>query len=168
MKMMFSLIALALTLTALAGDNGGGTLDCKSSSGRTTLLGTAGVDNAGFSRANLVLTIDKKSLTFSPESFISRNGVSTVDAVSFDGKSKVYTLVFVEKFNTDNGWEYIEKSLSVVAIPASLKETSKDVYSFQAILTGADPRKNQKETESGKILMLATPISVNCSLDLSI
>ncbi|MGE3609993.1 MAG: hypothetical protein AB7I27_10440 [Bacteriovoracaceae bacterium] len=168
MKMIFSLIALALTLTAFAGENGGGTLDCQSSSGRTTLSGMAGVDELDFNQADVKLTVDKKVLSFNTESLISRNGVSAVGVVTYNKKAKVYNLVFVEKFTLDRGYDLTKKTLSLMAIPASFKEVSQDVYKFVALLSGADPRKNQKETLDGSIQMLENTITLNCTLDLSI
>ena len=159
------LAGLLLSLLSYAGDNGGGSISCKSGSGRTKLEGGAGVAYNGSGRASVTLTIDGKSIDFNTERTYLTNGVDTLDSVSFDEKLKVFTMKFSEIIKIQD-YKDAWSTLELIADPASFKKTARDVFQFTAILDGLDPRKDLKNVDY--TTKLDKPVQVSCTLDLSI
>ncbi|MBP9682280.1 MAG: hypothetical protein KBD76_12815 [Bacteriovorax sp.] len=169
MKLFIATLLTLSTFSSFAGDNGGGYIECSSASGRTQLKGMAGVvSENGVGNVDLEISIDKKTLSLNTYKVLSRNGEKSVDKVVFNAAKKQFSLNLIEHFSLDGGAELTEKTISVVAISKTFKKTSNDVYSFSAILNGADPRKDQIDTIDGRILLIESPITVKCTLDLSL
>jgi hypothetical protein len=169
MKYFIATLLTLSTLSVFAGDNGGGNIECISASGRTHLLGMAGVSSGnGEGHVDIDLAIDNKTLTLNTEKVVSRNGVKSEDKVIFNAKKKQFSLSVIETFNLDRGLELTEKTISIEVISKTFKKTGNDIYSFSAILNGADPRKDQTDTLDGRILLIESPITVKCTLDLSL
>lgn len=155
---------LFLSFSAFAGDNGGGGISCKSASKRTTIEGGAGVTYNGYGRAFIKLTVDGKSINLSSEQVVSKKGIASLDAVAFSQKNKIYTLKIVESRELYQGYKDVVDTLELIANPSTFKETSRDVFQFDAELNGIDPRLDQNED----IKMLQNTISLKCVLDLRV
>lgn len=164
-----TLLVSLMAVSAWAGDNGGGSIECVSSSGRTSLNGAAGTNYNGYGHADLTLAIDGKKLQIGEGITISRNGVASVDAVVFDPASKVYTVKVIETIEYDGGFKDTASTLELFADANTFKAGSyKGEYKFNATLRSVDPRKVQKESLDGRLQYNDNDIKVSCVLDVSL
>ncbi len=161
-----SAIATLVLITgslASAGDNGGGSLNCKSASGRTTLAGGAGANYNGSGAAHVELKVDNVSLKFEEETAIATNSIARVASTIFDPTLKVYTLQFTEV--RDQGeYKWNDTLLTLTAHPSTFSKKAKYVYGFKATLLGLDPRNKDQYGYN----RLENPIVVDCTIDVGI
>ena len=157
---------LMVSASAFAGDNGGGYLDCRSASGRTTLRGGAGVQYNGSGHANLTISIDGKELKVGARDLgVQRlaDNILLTDAVSFNPRTQVFTLKMVS-INSTQEYDFAETFLEVVADPSTMN-ISNDTATFSATLDTVDPRTyNATEGWNERI----NNISLKCKLEYGI
>jgi hypothetical protein len=170
MKYIILLISATLGFQANAGDNGGGKLNCKSASGRTTLAGDAGAPYNGEGPASLVYTIDGNMVTFDPTKPIAA-GIHLVDFVSYSHK-KFYGVEFKQSMlSTYQGADFVNNNtvLRLQTIPGSMVEVRQDVFKFKATIpaySSIDPRKSADLTTD--VERFAKDILLNCELDVTL
>lgn len=166
---MFALISGS----AYAGDNGGGSLKCKSESGRTTVEGMAGVDWNGSGPASLVYTIDGKALSFNPSKPLATE-THLVDYVVYSNKTS-YTVgfkrsAFYAGAKNDPAFVYSNTLFELRSLPGTFRQVERDVYSFTAVIpeySSLDPRK-VSDLNADYPEKFEQSIQVNCLLDLRI
>lgn len=170
-SLMTLLIGLANPF-AHAGDNGGGTLKCVSSSGNIKLEGMAGVNtNNGVGYPSLVLTHQNKSLAFTAEEADDRGGmfvgnVQTIVNASYRVQM-AYVIADSSRSNSRSVYRYDVLSLRSKA--GTYKMRSKDVYTFEAYLpahTTLDPLQTDRMDVFGKYLTFDADLK--CTLDVSL
>ena len=154
---------LFLSATAYAGDNGGGTIECKSGTGRTEVKGMAGVEYNGVGPASVNYSIDGKAVALGGATGTAQ--WITSDAAVFSKDQGIYTLKFsmIDKA-AEMPWS--QSVFTMTSVPSTFKMVSQDLFAFTAIVQAGsiDPRGNS--FESGKASYFDKPIALSCRLDL--
>lgn len=165
MKVISLLGALVFMITAYAGDNGGGRLECSSDSGRTVLSGGAGAPYNGSGSAELEYLIDGQSIQFS--SAVLASGAQVVDYVVYDHK-KMYAVGF--KRTTVHGPRvYASDIFQLRSIGGTFAQFRPDVFRFKAVIpaySSLDPRLGHDLDKNEQVF--DKDIHVNCVLDVSL
>jgi hypothetical protein len=168
-KVMLSLFAM-ISVSAYAGDNGGGSLDCRSDSGRTTVKGMAGVSWNGDGPAALTYTIDGAQVTFDTYQPVAPE-THMVDYVVYVNKlSYTVGIKRSQVYSTDMGPRiYSVGMFQMRSLPGTFAQIRPEVYRFKAVIpefSSIDPRKGTDL--NADLQLFDQPIQVNCVLDLSI
>lgn len=168
MKHLIFIVAVLATSVAWAGDNGGGYLDCASDSGRTKLVGGAGVQYNGTGPAQLKYTIDGATVDLVPAAL--NPGSHLLDYVAFS-YGKLYVVGFrrsIEHLSSDGKtYLYGTDVLQLQSIPGTMKKKGVDVFAFRALIpayTSIDPRKGPWDKQD--IELFDKDIELNCVLDI--
>lgn len=160
-KMIFTALVTMMSVTAIAGDNYGGSIQCASASGRTQVQVNAGIDNPyGSGPLSAVLTIDGKSLSMGEENKVLSEKSTVFGVASFNEKK--YTGVITEI--VPDIATYTHDVFSLNSVAGSMKKESKFTYSFTALLKAVDPRSDSKNKKA----TMTPEITVRCLLDLGI
>lgn len=173
MKMLTTLALVLASASAFAGDNGGGTINCVSDSGRTKIFGSAGVDYNGIGPASLTLEIDGAAVLLNAGSPVSANAVM-VDFVSYKNKVS-YEAVIKRAYihnSADGLYTVTDSVLKLVSVKGSFKSKGTDKYEFLADMPAGgslDPRTapDLKNIDLGD-KKLNKDVQVKCLLDVSI
>jgi hypothetical protein len=168
MRFFLLISSIFVPFAAWAGDNGGGHIECASSSGRTKLEGGAGVQYNGTGPAQLKYTIDGVSVDLVPAAL--NPGSHLLDFVAFS-YGKLYVVGFrrsSEHLSSDGKtYLYANDVFQLQSVPGTMKKKSVDVFSFRALIpayTSIDPRKGPWDKENMELF--DKDIELNCVLDL--
>lgn len=173
MKLQIITALVLASASAFAGDNGGGTLNCISESGRTKIFGAAGVDYNGIGPASLTIEIDGAATLLNAGNPVSANSV-LVDFVSYKHKVS-YEAVIKRAYihsSADGLYTVTDSVLKLVSVKGSMKSKGGDKYEFLADLPSGgslDPRTSPdlKNIDLGE-KKLNKDVQVKCLLDVSI
>lgn len=161
---LYTLFILIFTGVAQAGDNGGGTINCTSGTGRTKLVGSGVADYNGRGELALKLTIDNKSLDLGRGQSNTGTDLMSLGATVFNPNLKVYTAT-VSYVGQSGQYNYVVKVLELMAVPGSMKSSqTNSKYTFSAVLRAIDPRKDHSEFPQ----FFDGDIQLTCIMDLSV
>lgn len=171
MNKLILLMASMISFSAFAGDNGGGSIECKSGSGRTLVSGGAGAAYNGMGAPYLTYSIDGSAVSFATGA--TKAGGLIVDYAVYEHK-KMYAVGFkrTTSFVTRSGEVnvYSEDVFQMRSVTGSFREVRADVFAFKAVIpayTSLDPRHGSdmnKET----LERFDKDIEVNCVLDVTL
>ncbi len=174
MKLQIITALVLASASAFAGDNGGGTINCISDSGRTKVYGGAGVDYNGFGPASLTIEIDGAKILLNAERPVNEQSV-LVDFVNYKNKVSYEAVIkraFVHSSGADGLFTVTDTVLKLISVKGSFKAKGADKYEFLADLPAygsLDPRTapDLKNIDLGE-KKLNKDVQVKCLLDVGV
>lgn len=163
-------LTVVLSANAWAGDNGGGTITCKSTSGRTSVSGGAGAPWNGEGPASLTYTIDGASLNFNPGPVLP-SGAMLVDFVAYRNGVSYEVMIKRVRVYHDSGSDYAGSMpiFHMRSKPGSMHSAGMNKWSFVGVIpaySSLDPRRGSSADLSED--RFDKDIEVNCLLDVGI